>query len=175
MAIFGEGFEDGATALVILAMANLANVATGPCGAILDMAGYTNWKLANSVAMVVLSIVSSLALIPALGVVGAALSALVVTSALNLLRALEVRFLLGLSPYDYGTLKPVVAFLLALGAVLAGQRLVGADAGIPFALAAIAAAWGLYVVAILALGLAPEDRALLAQVRRRASRRGGRR
>jgi O-antigen/teichoic acid export membrane protein len=175
LAIFGEGFQEGATALVILAVANLANVATGPCGAILDMAGYTTWKLVNSVAMVVLSVVSSLALIPALGVVGAALSVLVVTSTLNLLRALEVRFLLALAPYDRSTLKPIAAFLLALGAVLAGQRLVGPDAGVPFALAAIAAAWGIYLVAIIGLGIAPEDRALLVQVRSRASRRGRRR
>src|SRR4030095_5802787 len=45
--VFGKGFTAGSTVLLILAVGQLANAATGPTGALLTMTGKQKWELAN--------------------------------------------------------------------------------------------------------------------------------
>ncbi|MDX1402824.1 MAG: polysaccharide biosynthesis C-terminal domain-containing protein, partial [Kiloniellales bacterium] len=76
LAIFGQSFVGGASALVLLAWAQLANAGTGTCGSIIDMTGHTKIKLVNSVIWVILSIGTNFLLIPSWGIIGAAVAAL---------------------------------------------------------------------------------------------------
>lgn len=167
MAIFGKGFEVGAEALGLLAIANLAIFATGPVGAIIDMTGNTRLKLANSVALVTLSVGLNVALIPGLGLLGAAIAALVANVAINVARLIEVYVLLRIQPYDASFLKPLIAGAVGAAAALAVGAVVPADQRGPGALLGSLALIGAYVAAILALGLSPDDRALLRRVRDR--------
>lgn len=167
LAIFNRGFADGATALVLLACANMTDVSTGMCGAMLDMTGHTKLKLLNAVVRFVLSVGLSLLLIPQYGVIGAAIAALAAVGTVNLLRLGQVFVLLGLLPYDRSSIKPLLAAAAALVVVL----LVGRGGTGDVSLAAVAVRASVlvmvYVGMILALGLSPEDRAVLAAVRKR--------
>jgi O-antigen/teichoic acid export membrane protein len=72
--IFGPGFAQGGGALRILALASLINVLTGPIAMVMLMEGRASLNLANSVASVAVNVALNLALIPGLGIRGAAIA-----------------------------------------------------------------------------------------------------
>jgi O-antigen/teichoic acid export membrane protein len=173
LAVFGNGFVAGAPTLVLLAWAIMADISTGQCGIILDMAGRTGWKLVNSIVRLGLSLALSAALIPAWGVFGAGVATLATVALVNLMRVLQVFLMFRLLPYDAAFVKPLAAAAAALLAALAiGPLLPATPAS---ALAQAAALFGVYAVSIIGLGLSPEDRAVLARLRGRlrfGARRG---
>ena len=165
--VFGKTFASGATALVILAFAELVNAGTGICGPMIDMTGHTKVKLANSVLWTILLISGGALLIPRWGVVGAATAALVAISTVNLLCVLEVWFLERLTPFNRTFWKPVAAGVVALivGLMLRQWMPVGSDWE-PAVLQA-ATTSTVYAGMLLLLGLAPEDRAVLDRLIKR--------
>ena len=168
LSIFGESFVAGSEVLVILTVANLLYVSTSVCGTMLDMTGHTRLKLANSVASIALTIGLSLALIPGFGIVGAALAGLIDTAIIGVLELVEVLVVVRLFPYDASFLKPVLAGLLSVGAVIAVAPLMAGwpdPAQLVAQGAALVAAYGCL---IFALGLEPEDRMLLGRLIGRA-------
>lgn len=168
LSIFGDDFTVGASTLVILACANLANVGTGMGGIILDMAGYTKLKLMNSVGRLVLHLGLNLLLIPPWGIIGAAVSVLVTEGLINLVRLLEVYILMKLLPYNRSFFKPVVAGVAALaGVMFAGQWLPG-EANLLYTALLTLLLVTIYGCVILLLGLSPLERSMLASVGRRA-------
>lgn len=174
LALFGPEFAGGAAALVILAWANLINAATGTSGAVLDMTGWTKVKLLNSTVAVVLGIGLNLLLIPPLGLVGAAVAAMVALSSVNLLRLLEVWLLVRVTPYDRSWVKPVTAGAAALGAgLVVGTLAAGGGPLLQLAVAAIVVL-GTYGAVLAALGLSGDDRLVLARAKARFLRRGRR-
>jgi O-antigen/teichoic acid export membrane protein len=102
LSVFGEDFVGGAVALTVLAWGNLANAATGICGAVLDMTGKTPLKLFNSIILTALTLGLNFLLIPRWGLMGAATAALVARVTVNLLRLAEVFFLYRMLPYNVG-------------------------------------------------------------------------
>lgn len=171
LAIFGKGFQTGASALVVLAWGNLINAATGTSGAILDMTGHTRVKLLNSALSVALAIGLNWILIPPMGIVGAALAAVGSIAIVNILRLLQVRLLVGVQPYDTSWLKPIAAGLAAALAAVGVALIAGGPTTIfGFALGALVLIGG-YVGAIVALGLSEDDRMVLGRVGRRLTRR----
>lgn len=171
LSIFNREFADGSVALVLLACANMADVSTGMCGAMLDMTGHTKLKLLNAVLRFVLSIVLSLLLIPQWGVLGAAIAVVATVSIVNLLRLVQVFVLFRLLPYDWSSVKPLLAGAAALGVML----LLGGGGGDGSFVALVLRASVLllvYVGVLLLLGLSQDDRAVLAAVRKRF--KGGR-
>ncbi len=162
--IFGESFVVGASALTILAYAELANASTGICGSILDMTGYTKLKLVNSVIWVLLLSVTNVLLIPPWGVVGAATATLISTATINLLRMAEVWFLFRLQPYNRTFLKPVVA---AVGAFVSARLLTqwfAAEATLFHTIVHVAFVLIVYAILTLLMRLAPEDKTVLLRL-----------
>lgn len=161
LSIFGRDYSSGATALTILAWANLVDASTGICGVIIDMSGNTSLKLVNSVVVAVFSLGLSILLIPAWGLIGAAVATLTAVTIVNLLRLLEVYILFRMVPYNRSFAKPVAAGLVALvAAYLTKQWLVL----IPTLLQLIAnvlVLCGIYVLIIVLLGVSDEDRLIL--------------
>lgn len=167
LAIFGEEFTAGATALVILACANLVNVGTGMGGIILDMAGYTRLKLINSIVRLVLHLSLDLLLIPRYGIVGAAVTVLIAEGVINLVRLLQVFVLLRLLPYNRSFAKPFAAGAAALLSVLAvGGWLPGAPSLVATLLLG-ALLFAVYSGVTLLLGLSPLERTMLSRVQQR--------
>jgi O-antigen/teichoic acid export membrane protein len=88
--IFGPTFQAGATALTILALAQLVNAAAGPAGNVLLMTGHERaavWGIGSAMAV---NVVVAVALVPPLGVTGGAIasaSSLVIWNVVLLLLA----------------------------------------------------------------------------------------
>jgi len=107
--LFGKGFTAGATALLILAAGQLANAVTGPTGMLLTMTGKQKWELANTISMVTFNFLLNLVLIPAMGLIGAAIATAVSIATINGLKLVQVYLLFGLRVYNLKYLKGVFA------------------------------------------------------------------
>jgi O-antigen/teichoic acid export membrane protein len=163
LGLFGGAFENGATALIVVAFAGLVGAATGTCQGMIDMTGHTRVKLANAILNTVVLVGGGAVLIPRSGVIGAAVASLIAIATVNVASVLEVWVLEGHLPFDRDWWKPLVAGLgaLALGLALRSLTGVGTDL-VPAVLqgAVVAAA---YVGLVLALGLAPDDRLVIGR------------
>lgn len=161
LSVFGGAFIAGATALIVLAFAELANAGTGICGPMIDMTGHTKVKLANSVLWTAFLIGGSAVLIPRWGVLGAATASLIAISVVNILCVVEVWFFERLIPFDRSFWKPLAAGVGSFisGAVLRRWMPVGTDIG-PAALQG-AIVSSIYVGMILLFKLAPEERLVI--------------
>jgi O-antigen/teichoic acid export membrane protein len=168
--VFGKGFTAGSTVLLILAVGQLANAATGPTGALLTMTGKQKWELANAVVLVAFNFLLNLLLIPRMGVTGAAIATAVSIAAINGLKLVQVYMLFGLRAHNFKYLKGGLAIG---GAGVVGYLLRGwlCDAGCsPYAIMPlggvaflIAAAFGFWLV-----GLDQEDKMAILALRRRS-------
>jgi O-antigen/teichoic acid export membrane protein len=72
LALFGEAYRDGATALRILTLGQLVNTAMGPVAVLLNMTGHQRTTLRLTLLVVGLNAVLCIALTEALGIIGAA-------------------------------------------------------------------------------------------------------
>ena len=111
--VFGKQFAGAAITLVILALGQTVNVATGTVSNLLAMAGRAKLTLANSLSFLALSLVLDVLLIPPYGLIGAAVANSTAVAAVNLLRLWQIRRVLGIGPYDRRFLRPLAAGLIA--------------------------------------------------------------
>lgn len=168
LSIFGEDFSAGATALVILAWADLINICTGMGGIIIDMTGYTKLKLLNSIIRLVIYLGLSVILIPRWGIVGAATVSMFGEGVVNLLRLIQVYILFRILPYNKSFIKPVIAGLLSLaGMLIIGIWFPVGESNLMLLLH-IAALFTIYGVGTITLGLSNDERVMLSAVRIRA-------
>jgi O-antigen/teichoic acid export membrane protein len=166
--LFGAAFVAGAAVTVILALGQMVNAATGPCGTVLNMSGRVALNMWDNLAALVLNVLLNLWLIPAYGIIGAAVAWAVSLAVVNAARVLQVRSLIQALPVSRGMLTGLLAGVAALGAGFAVKALL--PAGFGTLVAGLAAIAVVYAGAVLALGLSREDRMVLrALVRRRAA------
>ncbi len=115
MGLFGPEFERGWPILVIGTIGQLVNCGVGSVGYLLLMTGNERRLIRVQVGMAVLMVVSSLALIPWLGVIGAAVASALTNIGMNVLNLAQVRKTLHLSPYNrsyLGLALPAAAGIL---------------------------------------------------------------
>jgi O-antigen/teichoic acid export membrane protein len=167
LAIFGRSFVNGATALTIMACAELVNAGTGTCGSIIDMTGHTKLKLVNSILWIIVSLSSNILLVPRWGVLGAATAVLISTSLINLLRVVEVWVLFRMLPYNLKFAKPVAAALAAFTVALVIDQWFSAQTGLLIVVFQMLIVITMYAGVLILLGLAPEDRTVVARMYRR--------
>jgi O-antigen/teichoic acid export membrane protein len=173
LALYGPGFQEGATTLSVLALVHLLNASFGLLGWILVVGGRSRVVLMNNVLVAVVNVALGLTLIPRLGLLGAALAALGSVALLQALVLTEVRLFHAVHPFDRRVLKPFFAASVALGVELAlGGHLGRPGVRIPLVILA-----GLvsYAGTLAALGLAPEERRLVRGLRDRVRVRLARR
>jgi O-antigen/teichoic acid export membrane protein len=96
LSVFGPGFEAGATALTLLAVAMLAVMAAGNNQTILLMSGRSGLQMANRVIALAGNLAMNFLLVPAYGMNGAAIAWSVTWVADAVLVMAEVRFAVGL-------------------------------------------------------------------------------
>jgi O-antigen/teichoic acid export membrane protein len=165
LALYGPGFREGATALAILASSHLVNVSCGLIGWILLAGGRSRTLLINNAVAAPFNIVLGLILIPRFGLVGTALAVLGSVVLINGMAILEVWLGYRVFLFDRTIWKPIVAAAVIFGVESVINRLVGpAGLRIPVLIVAGLAS---YLGMLLALGLAPEERRLLASARER--------
>ena len=117
MRIFGPDFEAGRPVLVIGAVGQLVNCGVGSVGYLLLMSGNQKRLMKVQFAMAGVSVLMNVALIPLLGIVGAAIAAAVVNVGQNLWNLYEVRKALKIFPYNrgyYALLIPTVFTAVAV-------------------------------------------------------------
>ncbi|KPL19305.1 MAG: hypothetical protein AMJ92_03985 [candidate division Zixibacteria bacterium SM23_81] len=111
--LFGAEFTEGSKALVILTGGQLVNAATGPVNFMIMMTGHPKFNLVNSLALALLNVGLNVILIPKFGIMGAAIAAASSMAIINLLRLVEVHYILKVHPYQWSFLKPLLAGTLA--------------------------------------------------------------
>lgn len=95
MSMFGDEFVAASTALIILALGQFVNIATGSVGYLLSMTGNETKVRDNMLISGALTIILGVALIPAFGVIGAAIAYACGVSSQNLLCVYQVNKQLG--------------------------------------------------------------------------------
>jgi O-antigen/teichoic acid export membrane protein len=163
--LYGRSYMSGAAPLMILALGQLLNAASGCVGTLLVMTGHQKITSALFAIMFVVSVALGMFLIPRWGVIGAAW-ATTITAAGVFLPALVIAWrLLKMQPYDRRYLKGVLATLLACAALFIPLPFLTS----PFTrlLAAAAIAMSVFWITLTLAGLDPEDRHLLAMLRTR--------
>jgi O-antigen/teichoic acid export membrane protein len=168
--LFGAGFADGETALQIMVLGQLINVATGSVGFILIMVGRTGWDLVVYGGSLLIDIGVALVLTPRLGMEGAAIANAVTFAVSNAVRLLLVVRFVRIQPYDRHYLRLVPPAAIALGVMVLVHGVVDDNWGLDL-VATGAAGIAAYLVAYLALGLTPDEREGLARLRAGLARR----
>lgn len=100
MKFFGEVYTIGSSALIILALGQMINVFVGANGYILNMCGHERLLLINNISMAIINVIFNAILIPRIGILGAAISTGMSIAIINIIKVFEVKFLLGIIPYN---------------------------------------------------------------------------
>lgn len=117
LGIFGGEFVVGISLLIILGLGQMANIGTGGVAWVLIMAGYSMIHMFNAIFSAVQVILLSYWLIPKYGTMGAALAVALTMTTVNILRLIQVFYLLRIHPYRWDFIKPVVAGLAVFGVI----------------------------------------------------------
>jgi O-antigen/teichoic acid export membrane protein len=159
MRIFGPDFEAGWPVLVIGAIGQLVNCGVGSVGYLLLMSGNQRRLIKVQFAMAGVSVLVNVTLIPALGIVGAALAAACINVGGNLWNLYEVRKALRIHPYNrsYHALLIPTAFAAVTVALL---RFRTASVAHPWLaiLLALALSYVVFGGLAVAYALDPDDR-----------------
>ncbi len=172
LSIFGKDFSVGMLGLIILASGALFNAATGACGALLNMSGYSRMNFYNSIVYLVTTLILDFILIPKYGLVGAALAGGITVVLLNTLMMVEAYLLIDkILPLNRTFYKPVLAALVAGALAFAGKKFLFTDQLI-LQLAVVAGTmWLVYGLMLKALKLSPEDKFILQKVTKRGKKK----
>jgi len=97
---FGEIYIIGSTALIVLAFGQMIKISVGANGSILSMSGHEKLLLINNISLAIINIILNAILIPKIGILGAAISTGISIAIINIIKVFEVKFLLGIIPYN---------------------------------------------------------------------------
>ena len=167
MKFFGSDFADAREALIILAVGQLINASIGSSGIMVVMSGRSKMELLNVVLSLLTNILICILLIPAYGIIGAALANTVSTVVINLMRMAEVWIFMRMHAYEKTYFKPVLAGIFSTVIVLLMERLIGRGISIIDALAFSVLLGAIYLAATIILGLEENDRTILRLAKKR--------
>jgi O-antigen/teichoic acid export membrane protein len=166
--LFGSAYLSAATAVIALAASHFVNAALGLTGWVLVVAGSSRLVLLNNLISAAFNVPMAYLLIRHFGVAGAGVAALATTLLLQALILGEVAALKRVHPLSLALVKPLVAAAIAVGvevAVRAALPAVWGRSAVVIAGGALA-----YGVALIALGLPPEERQLFDRIVKRRRR-----
>lgn len=166
LTIFGKSFAAGALALIILGGGELINAGSGPVGYILMMTGRSKMIFINSVVFLLLNMTLNYMLIPRYGIAGAAAATGLSVSVINIIRLIQVYFILKMHPFKLSYFKPCLAGVLAFVMVLLIVKNIEAISMVTAATLSILFV-GLYGIIIYLLKLDVEDEYILQLVFRK--------
>jgi O-antigen/teichoic acid export membrane protein len=152
--VFGSEFSNGAAALMILAVGQVFNNATGSANTVLLMSGHSRLVMTNTVVMGVALLAVTATVIPYWGMTGAAIAASTTFILTNVIRVIQVWRLHHIQPYTWGLAKPIIAAAAATGIVL---MLHNSAVMLPSPVLGLALGM-LYLTGLLLLGISQEDR-----------------
>lgn len=168
---YGSAYLVGASSLILLACAQLFNIATGSVGMVVVMTGHQKKWLWMTVVMFVINVGLNLYLIPRYGIVGAAIATGLPIVVMYSIGLWILHRYLKIWPYDGRFLKVVVAFLAVflalalLSPILNSVLLV--EILVNFATAAL-----IFSAVIWLFGFDREDTQFFNQIKQRLGRFG---
>jgi O-antigen/teichoic acid export membrane protein len=173
MRMFGHDFEAGWPILIIGTIGQLVNCGVGSVTLLLLMSGHQRRLLQVQTTMAGVMAVANIALIPVWGIVGAAVAAAITNAGINAWNFLNVRRVLGLSPFSRSfarLLAPAAASVLLALLVKRQQGLFGHDwlvIGV-----SLLVTYAVFAGVAAAMGLDADDRLIVnafwARIRRTA-------
>jgi len=148
-------------------------VLVGTVGFILIMVGRNGWDLLVYVGSFAIDIGVAYALIPSMGIRGAAIAQALTLTASNSARLFLVRRFVGIWPFDRSFLRLIPPTAIGAAVMIGASLIIPSEKWLVNLVVASALGVGAYAVALVAVGLKPaERRALLSVVRRLAGRAG---
>ena len=159
MRIFGPDFERGWPILIIGTAGQLVNCGVGSVGYLLLMSGNERRLIRVQIAMGAVMVLGSIVLVPRFGAVGAAAAAAITNVGMNALNLIQVRKVLGISPYNRGYLRLFLPAAVSLAAVIAMYKVSFVFHHDWLAVGiALGAGYGLFTAVIFMHGLDADDR-----------------
>ena len=172
LAVFGPEFVVGYPVLVILVVAQLWNVATGPVGTTLVMTGGERAEILASALGATVTIAGYAVAIPRWGAEGASASLGAGIFVSNLYRLLVVKRRMGLSPFSRAHLAMILPTGAAVAVALAVRAAFGeASGGLSCLVVGTAAVGAVYGLIAWKWGLSAGDLAIAREVAGKVRRR----
>lgn len=112
--LFGASYAPAATALRILSLGSIINNFLGPNGATLIAMGRVRFIMWATLATTLLNVGLNFALIPPLGIEGAAIASIAAMISINLIRCWKLHSISGAQPLSKNLIKPILASLAAV-------------------------------------------------------------
>jgi O-antigen/teichoic acid export membrane protein len=112
--LFGANYIFAANALRILSIGYIINNFLGPNGSTLIAIGESKFMMWATAATAILNIGLNIALIPTLGIVGAAIASVVAITSINLIRCWKLYSLSKAQPLSKNLIKPTLASLVLI-------------------------------------------------------------
>lgn len=169
LGLYGATFVTGAGTLVILAFHNLVIGCLGLTPYVVAMGGRSRLVLINNIGAAALNIALGWVLVPRMGISGAAIAVGISMLAFQVASMIEAWVIERVHPFTMSLLKPVGAALVAFAVEHTLHATMSSGAARVTAVV-VAGAFS-YLGALVALGLAPEEREtarkLLGRLRRR--------
>lgn len=162
--VFGRTAAGGSTALRILLIGQVVNVAVGAAGFVLIMVGRTGWDLLVYVGSFLLDLAIAVLLVPHLGLRGAAIAQATTLVVSNAVRLLLVWRFARIQPFDRRYFRLILPGVVAGLAAVAAHVLLR-DASWPVDLVGTAVAGtAVYAGLLLAAGMTPDERSAAFRV-----------
>lgn len=160
MAVIGAEFIDASLVISLVAAGTFAAFLAGPASSALVMAGLARIPLVNGLVAGAVNLALDLALIPSLGMTGAAIAQLASTVTASALNAIAARRALGVLGISRGHAPLLIAAMASAAAGLVADALAPANSYAAFA-AVLASVFIVYSAAVALTGFTAEDRQLL--------------
>jgi O-antigen/teichoic acid export membrane protein len=171
LSLWGKGYREGLACLIVIAAGQFVNCATGPVGYMISMSGRPRISLANTAGVLALNVALNILLIPRYGIMGSAFALALSLALVNLVRLVEVRWLLKIHPYRWDSLKPLAAGSLALLVlVLAESSVLKAAEGAWRISGGILLFCAGYASILAAFGIGAEEKLVFSRIRERIFR-----
>ncbi len=165
MLIFGPKFIGGWIVLIILALAQLVNVGTGPVGMFLQMTGRQDIDCMNGIILLLLNIGLNGWLIPIYGTLGAAIATGVSLILVHIARLVQVVMIFKMIPYDARYIKPITAAMTStLVAIIMTTNFIDSPSWLVILIASIILLM-VYAAVLYWMGLDHEDKVVLKAIR----------
>ena len=127
LGVFGDEFQTGAVALVVLSVAMLIDAGTGNSETVLLMSGRSRWNLINATTAFLINLGLGWLLIPSLGATGAALAATGGILAAKTLTVYQVHRFIGITSATRAHVVAGIGAAVCLGAAALAADVLGLD------------------------------------------------
>lgn len=162
---FGPDFEQGWPVLIIGILGQLISCGVGSVGLLLWMSGNEKRLLRVQTIMAAIMLLTSVALVPRWGIVGAALASAITNIGTNAWNLREVHQNLGLSPFGKGYFRLALAAAVTLGVIF---LISGTSLWLPNWLklaVSLGASYAVFFAVTMLLGLDEDDRLIIGAIR----------